>query len=277
MASYVVVPNLNELLEQLNKRFPKRDKASDGALGNTSHAARASSHNPDKTGHPEYRDGDSSNEVRARDFDKDLKSADGVVMEQVVQHIIKHARNGDFWWVRYVIYNERMWHKRDGYKTHKYTGANQHKTHMHVNSDFTQKADKVTKTKWLLELIGKKKPAPPKGKPDHTLVTQLQRAYEVAVDGVWGKATDTRAQFMRKVARAHAGVPKNVPAKFDVKEAQRVLDTPVDGDWGPHTQAALSTWIKKIQRILGVTSDGDWGPKTDKAYLAARTNNLNNS
>jgi hypothetical protein len=277
MADWTVVPNLMELLAQMNTRFPKRDKASDGAIGNASHAARPSSHNPDKTGSPEYRDGDSKNEVRARDLDKDLKSADGVIMEQVVQHIIKNARSGKFWWIRYVIYNGRIWHKRDGFTTRKYTGANQHKTHMHVNSDFTQKADTVTKTKWLLDELGKKKPKPKPAKEaaSHTLVTQIQRALEVSVDGDWGKITDGRAQLMRKVARAHAGYPRNIKSSFDIRAAQRVLDTPADGDWGPHSQAALKTWIQKFQRTLGLVADGDWGPKTDAKYLAVRSANLN--
>lgn len=272
--NWTVVPNLNELLEQMNKRFPKRDKASDGAIGNTSHAARASSHNPDKTGHPEYRDGDKKNEVRARDIDKDLKSADGVTMEQVVQHIIKNARSGKFWWVRYIIFNGRIWHKRDGFKTHKYTGANNHAHHVHVNSDFTQKADEVTKTNWLLTNLGKKKPAPkPTGKPDATLTTRLQRSLKIGVDGIWGDKTDAKAQMMRTAARAKAGVPKNVPGKFNVEAVQIVIGTPKDGEWGPHSQAALGVWIKQFQRLLGVTSDGDWGPKTDKAYREARANN----
>lgn len=41
-----VAASLNELERQYTARFPNRPKASDGALGNADHAARASDHNP---------------------------------------------------------------------------------------------------------------------------------------------------------------------------------------------------------------------------------------
>ncbi len=52
--------------------FPKRDTRSDGSIGDTSHQGYPSSHNPDRTGRAEYRDGDQLDGVRARDFDADL-------------------------------------------------------------------------------------------------------------------------------------------------------------------------------------------------------------
>jgi len=274
MASWTVVPNLNELLDQMNARFPKRDKASDGAIGNTSHAARPSSHNPDKTGSPEYRDGDSRNEVRARDIDKDLKDTHGVTMEKVVQHWIKNARNGKLPWVRYFIFNGRIWHKRDNFKTRKYTGSNKHDKHVHVNSDFTQSADSATKTNWLLKDFGVPKPKPPVKpqpaqpakpvSPEQTAAVQkIQRALEVEPDGNWGSKTDSHAQLMHSAAQA-------ITVNLDIKKIQAIIDTPGDGKWGPRSAAALTSWIKEIQKALGLTADGVWGPKTEAAYLAAR-------
>lgn len=274
--AWIVVPNLNELADQMNSRFPKRDKASDGAIGNTSHAARPSSHNPDKTGSPEHRDGDSRNEVRARDIDKDLKDVNGVTMEQVVQHWIKNARNGKLWWVRYIIFNGRIWHKRDNYVTRRYTGSNKHTLHVHVNSDFSQKADAVTKTDWLLKDFGKPKPKPPATKPSlpslpakpvspETVVAvqKIQRALEVVPDGEWGSKTDTHAQLMRSAAQA-------ITVNLDIKTIQAIIDTPVDGKWGPRSITAFTAWVKEFQKALGLKADGVWGPKTEVAYLAAR-------
>jgi hypothetical protein len=40
------------LRDQLNDRFPKRDKRSDGWIGDYAHSTRASLHNPDKDGRP---------------------------------------------------------------------------------------------------------------------------------------------------------------------------------------------------------------------------------
>ena len=109
--AWFVVPNLNELLDQLNVRFPARDKSSDGSIGDTSHQASSSSHNPDRSGNPEYRDGDAADEVRARDFDADLRDPLGVTAEMVVQHIVTMARAGRLPHLRYVIFNKRIWTK----------------------------------------------------------------------------------------------------------------------------------------------------------------------
>jgi hypothetical protein len=49
------------LRDQVNKRYPKRDKASDGTKGDDRHARRVSDHNPDKTGY-----------VMALDIDEDF-------------------------------------------------------------------------------------------------------------------------------------------------------------------------------------------------------------
>jgi hypothetical protein len=44
--------SLDTLLKQINARFPYRDKASDGGLGDSAHASRVSDHNPDSSGDP---------------------------------------------------------------------------------------------------------------------------------------------------------------------------------------------------------------------------------
>ena len=50
-----------KLREQVNARWPDRDKRSDGTIGDTAHAARKSDHNPDADGW-----------VKALDIDADL-------------------------------------------------------------------------------------------------------------------------------------------------------------------------------------------------------------
>lgn len=262
--AWEVVPNLDEARDQMNKRFPKRDKSSDGSIGDTSHQKSKSSHNADRSGNPEYRDGDSKDEVRARDFDADLKDAGGVTMEDVVQLWVKLARAGVLWHVRYIIFNGRIWHKKDGYKTRTYTGSNKHTKHVHVNSDFTQKADQATGTNWHLDELGKM-PAAPKPTSPARLV----------VDGILGPKTIRRWQKImgtpqdgkidRDKSALVVAVQKRLKAtvdhrlavdgigirqdgrKYKTAEAlQRYLKSPVDG----RISTPKSKVVQALQRRL---------------------------
>jgi glycosyl hydrolase family 25 len=209
--AWFVVPALEDLRLQLNAAFPNRDKSSDGGIGDTSHAARPSSHNPDLTGSPEYRDGDSKDEVRARDFDKDLKDS-SVSAEDVVQHLIKGAKSGRFWWLRYIIYNRRIWSKSNNWSQATYSGSNPHDHHFHVNSDFTQSADTVDNVDYGLDEL--------KPKPNRTVTYQYFTA---------------RLPVLKK----GDSDPIEEDGAAYVKRAQRALIIEADGDYGPLTTAAV--------------------------------------
>lgn len=138
-----VVPCLDELRDQLNRVAPNRDKTSDGGIGDTAHKKRRSSHNEDESGTPEWQDPDSKDEVRARDFDRDLREP-GLTMEMVVAWLVAGAKRGEFWWLRYIIFDGYIWHVNNGWNRSKYNGENQHEHHAHVNSEFSQSADNKT-------------------------------------------------------------------------------------------------------------------------------------
>lgn len=151
--AWVVVPNLLALRDQLNAIAPNRDKASDGTIGDYEHSQSNSSHNPDDTG--EYNsewdnDPDGKEEVRAIDLDVDFR-VEGLTAQEVVNHLVKYAKNGTFWWLRYIIYNRKMYHKNNGWAATNYSGSNPHDKHFHVNSDFTQSADDVTGVNYRLK------------------------------------------------------------------------------------------------------------------------------
>lgn len=234
--SWTVVPCLDEFRDQLDERFPKRDKKSDGSIGNTAHSTNTSSHNPDKTGRPEWRDGDGKNEVRARDFDKDLKDPD-TTAEQVVQELVRLARAGKLWWVRYIIFNKRIWHVSDGFKTRTYKGANKHTEHFHITSGFSQKADEAKGTNWGMKYFRKPKPTAPKppAKP-----AELK---DVKVDGDLGPQTIKLWQSVTK---------QKVTGKMDDKFVRwlqgflKRVDSrlKVDGDFGKKTIGALQRYLK---------------------------------
>jgi hypothetical protein len=234
MATWLLVRPLVELTDQLNARFPKRDKKSDGTIGDQAHASGSSSHNPDKTGKPEWRDGDSKNEVRAKDIDKDLKDTEtNTTMEHVVQEWVRLCRNGKLWWVRYIIYNGRIWHQKDGYKTRVYTGKNKHKEHAHVTNGFSQKADDLKGTDWGLKTFRlKPKPAAPY-KPK---VLQINGGLNTETIKLWQYVTKQTVN-----GKLTPTFVKSVQTKMRATVDHRIV---IDGDLGPKTIAALQRYLK---------------------------------
>lgn len=240
--TWLVVAALDEARDQLNARFPNRDKTSDGSIGDLDHQSGSSSHNPDRTGNPEFRDGDAKDEVRARDFDADLRDPSGVTMEMVVQHWVSLARQGKLWWVRYFIFNRRIWHKRDGYVTREYTGNNDHSKHVHVNTDFTQDADMVTNTNWHLMELGAPAPKPA----------------VLVVDGVLGPKTIRRWQEV--MGTTPDGIISH-PVSQLVKKVQVKLRSTVDSTLvvdgnGIHQDGKYYRTAAALQRYLGSPVDG---------------------
>lgn len=112
-AKYYQAPALVQLNNELNAAFPDRDKSSDGWIGDTSHAARKSDHNPD------YKAG---GVVRARDIDKD-----GINPDRLLQILIQDSR------VNYVIYNGYIYSRAYSFRKRVYTGSNKHTKHLHVS------------------------------------------------------------------------------------------------------------------------------------------------
>ena len=118
MSFFYLVPSLVALRNEINARFPKRDKDSDGWIGDPSHAARPSSHNPD------YNHGGA---VRAIDIDVDDNDPTRDIRLQVIE-----AAKGDHR-VWYVISNGIIWSRTYGWVARRYLGANPHTGHVHVS------------------------------------------------------------------------------------------------------------------------------------------------
>lgn len=131
------------LRDGVNKRFPKRDKTSDGWVGDRNHSARVSDHNPDKNGW-----------VHAIDIDKDFgKPGDA---DRFADELIKCARYGrDKGRLKYVIWNGKIasgTHKDSFWKWRPYNGANKHTHHIHVS--FTAAAERDSSA-WPLPILSK--------------------------------------------------------------------------------------------------------------------------
>lgn len=114
------------LINEINQKWPNRDKASDGTIGDAAHAARTSDHNPWVV---VVEAGREVGVVRARDIDRD-----GVPMAELMEDLRRRAEAGDprLAGGGYLIYNRRISSK--DFKTWRtYTGSNPHTSHGHIS------------------------------------------------------------------------------------------------------------------------------------------------
>jgi hypothetical protein len=107
----VLAANLATLRREIDSRFPKRDKESDGWIGDSRHQARKSDHNPDARG-----------VVNAIDVDKD-----GIDTKLLIRCAINHPT------CEYVIHERTIWSRSRGFKPRRYTGQNPHTKHVHIS------------------------------------------------------------------------------------------------------------------------------------------------
>ena len=115
------------LREQINKTYPKRDKTSDGWIGDVKHSLSKSDHNPDETGC-----------VRALDIDSDLsdhKSESAYLADQIrcFGKFDKSKR------IAYVIHNGKIASPILNWKWRTYKGINPQHSHIHIS--FTKAGD----------------------------------------------------------------------------------------------------------------------------------------
>lgn len=107
-------PCLEVLVREVNARWPNRDRASDGWIGDTSHQARPTSdHNPAPP---------VTGVVRAQDIDKD-----GINMNAVLNAVVGDHR------VQYVIFNGSWCGRDTGWAWRPYYGTNPHDKHVHIS------------------------------------------------------------------------------------------------------------------------------------------------
>ena len=119
-----------QLRKQVDKRWPRRSRRSDGWIGDSAHAARRSDHNPDGRGF-----------VHAIDIDADLDKTDPKAAQRLADQLVAYARSGQPGAdrIKYVVYNDRI--ASGTYKDTwwKWRGSGYgHRHHIHVS--FTDKA-----------------------------------------------------------------------------------------------------------------------------------------
>lgn len=133
MSEYFLAASLRRLRYEIDKAFPTRDHASDGWIGDPSHAARASDHNPD-WGAPGGRRG----VVRAIDTDNDDRNPGRELRQEILSAAIGDPR------VYYVISNSVIYSVSYNWAARRYTGSNPHSQHVHVSIRSTHYAETNT-------------------------------------------------------------------------------------------------------------------------------------
>ena len=117
------------LRDQVNRRFPKRDKASDGWIGDQAHRARRSDHNPDKDGW-----------VHAIDIDADLGAKGDA--ERLADQLLELARNRkDGGRLKNIVFRNRVASGTypETFWEWRHDATLGHQSHIHVS--FTDRAE----------------------------------------------------------------------------------------------------------------------------------------
>lgn len=245
------------LLNEINARWPNRNKENDGTIGDKAHAARKSDHNPNADG-----------VVLARDIDSRL---DGTTVdaEELVQHIVALGRSGD---PRlkggYVINRGRKWSDKTNWEPAKYTGTNKHNEHIHVSLT-SNPSGYNSKASWKLLSKPASKPTEPtkpvtsktsykigdRGKAPYMLAAALNFAASQGMSVDAANAHNKTYLNLDVPNGAEIDFVFTLQMKVAVENFQRALkvlwllgnkkgDEPIiDGIVGPYTKNALFYWL----------------------------------
>lgn len=274
-------------LAELNKRAPKRSKASDGAIGDAAHASRDSDHNPwvdDPTS--------SLNVVTARDFTHHI--AANANMGDISEMLRKKAKRGTIKWIKYIIFNYRICSAKTGWTWVKYTGINPHTKHMHVSVQPTKSLYDTTKP-WGIYTTAVSPPTVPiygayvsLVKPGvRTLkylsagddVKWLQAKLKIKADGYFGEGTEQAVKNFQMSKKLTAdGVVG--PATWKAVMTPPVSLVAVSGRLpllraGMKDPIAGAYYVTRLQRLLDVPRTETYDTATVAAVKKANLNLLN--
>lgn len=226
VADYFLAPALVVLRDEANKAFPKRDKATDGWIGDPSHQARVSDHNPCWSC-----GGRSRGIVRALDIDI---TPDGDPSEDLRLEVLRAVIGDPRVW--YVISNGKIYSRTHGWVARVYTGSNPHNGHVHVSLNGANGVPgdpgNFDRSPWGL---AEGSTPPPK---DKTLPAVSLSAVQHA------------ARFPRR--EVHPVAVRRVQRALNAKVSAGLA---VDGVYGPATRAAVAAFQRR-QGWTGQDADG---------------------
>ncbi len=221
MARYYLAPSLVTLRNEINVAHPNRDKTSDGWIGDPSHSARRSDHNPDYN---------AAGVVRATDTDKD-----GIDTSRALEVVVRDVRT------QYVIWAGFIYSRAYQFRKRVYNGANKHYGHIHLSIRHGKQYEDDTRP-WGYSA--------PKivenGNFDSATIKALQERLngwhsarpQLRVDGDFGTATKRALQAMLNHVRGPVAIDGDFGPR-SIQALQRHLNVPVDSSWGPNTTRSL--------------------------------------
>jgi peptidoglycan hydrolase-like protein with peptidoglycan-binding domain len=221
--------NLQALTADLQSKYPGIVIY---GIGDAAHRAETSDHNEDDTPgvRTEQTDADDNPEHRAIDAMISGPFSTGEA-EALVQRMLNDPET--LARLYYIIYNRRIWSRKNGWVENYYGGSNPHTDHVHFDG-FA--GDDENGSHWAIVFVS------PNSQPPATPSTgTLQR-------GSGGTNVGRIQQFFRNVFPAY---------RHTVSVKPGMLIT-VDNNFGPQTEA----WVKEFQRRTGLSQDGIVGPNT---------------
>ena len=226
--SYYLVSSLVQLRDEVNERFPGRDKSSDGWIGDASHQARPSSHNPDWS---------HGGAVRAIDIDNNGGSFEKTPLQQ---QVLKAAIGDPRVW--YVISNGIIYSRTYGWRANRYTGSSPHDHHVHV-SVTEEVARWNDRSRWM-------GPARPPVRPGPVRYEVVRNQFLRAVGAVAGEV-EVRAS----VKRVQLALNEEYGFMLDV---DGLVGEKTANAWGHH-EASVGRWGRPRvpdERSLAMLSKG---------------------
>ena len=230
--SWHLAPSLAQLRREINARWPNRDKSTDGSVGELSHAARASDHNPN-----------SRRSVNAIDIDED-----GIDAWGLVALLIADPR------VYYVIYEGRIWQRKHGFVPRPYTGINAHRKHVHVSIIQSVAAEQNT-APWGIAKIGASSGIKPStgGTTTKPSTTNPKPNNQSEEDELMALSKETLKQITDAILGVHvtangkqAALVQHMAEAFVDDDAQSKKLAELDGKI-----SALSKQVAKIAKKVG--------------------------
>ena len=206
--AWISSPSIAAFLGQATVLWPHRSTASDGTIGDASHANRRSDHNPDDyPGVVDERDADRKREVHAVDLTHD--PLHGVDCERLSEQIRQRVLAGDEKRVAYIIFAGRIFNPDVSREWRPYSGSNPHDKHMHVSIRYTNAAENDV-SPWFPP------PPEPSAPAQESAVLRLILGGSMAV--FLSEADEERA-FIRHLYLTHLGRP---PESFEAVEWWRL-------------------------------------------------------